>query len=120
MRRRSSRASRGTDGAATAAEARQAATVAEARHAATVAEAQQAATAAEAQQAVTIVAAITTMAVTASSTSPAPAPAGSSRAAAVEIPDDDVSPPRWDQWASLHTSAPEPKARALVRRGAAA
>jgi hypothetical protein len=42
--------------------------------------------------------AITTMAITAPSTSPAPAPAGSSGAAAVEIPDDDVSPPGWDQW----------------------
>jgi hypothetical protein len=28
---------------------------------------------------------------------------------AVEIPDDDVPPPGWDQWASLPTSAPEPQ-----------
>jgi hypothetical protein len=26
----------------------------------------------------------------------------------VEIPDDDVPPPGWDQWASLPTPAPEP------------
>jgi hypothetical protein len=45
-----------------------------------------------------------------------PALAGSSRAMAVEIPDDDVLPPGWDQWASLATSAPEPQAGALVRR----
>jgi hypothetical protein len=43
---------------------------------------------------------------------PAPVPAGSSQAMAVEIPDDDVPPPGWDQWASLPASAPEP----LVRR----
>jgi hypothetical protein len=30
-----------------------------------------------------------------------PARAGSSQATAVEIPDDDVPPPGWDQWASL-------------------
>jgi hypothetical protein len=30
-----------------------------------------------------------------------PALAGSSQAAAVEIPDDDAPPPGWDQWASL-------------------
>jgi hypothetical protein len=34
-----------------------------------------------------------------------PALAGSSQATAVEIPDDDVPPPGWDQWASVpHTS----------------
>jgi hypothetical protein len=37
----------------------------------------------------------------------APTLAGSSQATAVEIPDDDVPPPGWDQWASLPTSAPE-------------
>jgi hypothetical protein len=72
--------------------------------------------AAEPQQAATAMVAITAMAVTAPSTSLAPAPAGSSRAAAVEISDDDVPPPGWDQWASLPTSAPEPQAGALVRR----
>jgi hypothetical protein len=34
----------------------------------------------------------------------------------VEVSDDDVPPPGWDQWASLPTSAPEPQAGALVRR----
>jgi hypothetical protein len=45
-----------------------------------------------------------------------PALAGSSQATAVEIPDDDASPPGWDQWESLPTPAPEPQAGALVRR----
>jgi hypothetical protein len=45
-----------------------------------------------------------------------PALTGSSQATAVEIPDDDVPPPRWDQWASLPTPAPEPQAGVLVRR----
>jgi hypothetical protein len=35
-----------------------------------------------------------------------PALAGSSQATAVEIPDDDVLPPGWDQWASLPTPVP--------------
>jgi hypothetical protein len=46
----------------------------------------------------------------------APTLAGSSQATAVEIPDDDVPPPGWDQWASLPTSAPESQAGALIRR----
>jgi hypothetical protein len=45
-----------------------------------------------------------------------PALAGGSQATAVEIPDDDVPPPGWDQWASLPMLAPEPQAGALVRR----
>jgi hypothetical protein len=45
-----------------------------------------------------------------------PALAGSSQSTAVEIPDDDVPPPGWDQWASLPTPAPEPRVGALVRR----
>jgi hypothetical protein len=45
-----------------------------------------------------------------------PALAGSSLATAVEIPDDNVPPPGWDQWASLPTPAPEPQVGALVRR----
>jgi hypothetical protein len=45
-----------------------------------------------------------------------PALVGSSQATAVEIPDNDVLPPGWDQWASLPTPAPEPQAGALVRR----
>jgi hypothetical protein len=34
----------------------------------------------------------------------------------VEIPDDDVPPPGWDQWASLPTPAPTPQDGALVKR----
>jgi hypothetical protein len=45
-----------------------------------------------------------------------PALAGSSQTTAVEIPDDDVPLPGWDQWASLPTPAPEPQAGALARR----
>jgi hypothetical protein len=56
------------------------------------------------------------VAAAAPSTLPAPTLAGSSQATAVEIPDDDVPPPGWDQWASLPTSAPESQAGALVRR----
>jgi hypothetical protein len=42
--------------------------------------------------------------------------AGSSQATAVEIPDDDVPPLGWDQWASLPTSAPESQAGVLIQR----
>jgi hypothetical protein len=45
-----------------------------------------------------------------------PALADNSQATMVEIPDDDVPPPGWDQWASLPTPAPEAQAGALVRR----
>jgi hypothetical protein len=45
-----------------------------------------------------------------------PALAGSSQAMAVEIPDDDVPPPGWDQWVNLPMPVPEPQAGALVRR----
>jgi hypothetical protein len=45
-----------------------------------------------------------------------PAFAGSSQATVVEIPDDEVPLPGWDQWASLPTPGPEPQAGALVRR----
>jgi hypothetical protein len=34
----------------------------------------------------------------------------------VEVPDDDVPPPGWDQWASLPASAPEASTGALVVR----
>jgi hypothetical protein len=37
-----------------------------------------------------------------------PALADSSQATAVEIPDDDVPPPGWDQWARLPMPTPEP------------
>jgi hypothetical protein len=45
-----------------------------------------------------------------------PAPAGSSRAAVVEIPDDDSPPLGWDQWVSFPTLSSESKEGALVRR----
>jgi hypothetical protein len=45
-----------------------------------------------------------------------PALAGTSQAMAVGIPEDDVPPPGWDQWASLPAPAPEPQAGALVIR----
>jgi hypothetical protein len=70
-----------------------------ARQAVTAVEARQAPAATEAQQAA--------MAMVAP---PEPALTGSSQATAVEIPDDDVPPPGWDQWASLPTSAPESQA----------
>jgi hypothetical protein len=35
----------------------------------------------------------------------------------VEIPDDDVPPPGWDQWASAPVLAPEASAGALVAQG---
>jgi hypothetical protein len=57
------------------------------------------------------------MAVAVPPTSPVPAVAGNPRAVVVEIPDDDVPPPGWDQWASAPVSAPEASAGALVARG---
>jgi hypothetical protein len=62
-------------------------------------------------------AATTVVAVAAPPTSPAPAAAGSPRAVVVEIPEDDVPPPGWDQWASLPASAPKASVGALVARG---
>jgi hypothetical protein len=47
----------------------------------------------------------------------APSPIDDSRAAVVEIPDDDVPPPGWDQWVSLPAPAPESPTVALVVRG---
>jgi chromosome segregation ATPase len=35
---------------------------------------------------------------------------------AVEIPDDDVPPPGWDQWVNLPMPSPDPQAGVLVRR----
>jgi hypothetical protein len=75
------------------------------------------ATAVEPQQAASVTVATTAMAVVALPTSPAPAAAGSPRVVVVEIPDDDVPPPGWDQWASPPASAPEASAGALVARG---
>jgi hypothetical protein len=63
------------------------------------------------------VVATTAEVVTAPSTLSAPAVAGSSQAVVVEIPDDDVPPPGWDQWAGPAASAPEASAGALVVRG---
>jgi hypothetical protein len=136
-RRRSSRASwaagstataasEGSRGAAAASEPQQAvaateplraATAAETQQVATVAEPRQPSTAAGPQRAATVMTATTTVAVAAPSTLPVPAAAGSPRAAVVEVPDDDVPPPGWDQWASLPASAPEPPTGALVVRG---
>jgi hypothetical protein len=42
--------------------------------------------------------------------------AGGSRAAEVEILDDDSPPPGWDQWVSFPTASPESQEGALVRR----
>jgi hypothetical protein len=57
-----------------------------------------------------------TTAVTASLVPPLPAPIDDSQAAVVEIPDEDVPPPVWDQWVSLPAPAPEPPMGALVVR----
>jgi hypothetical protein len=75
------------------------------------AEAQQAAMAAEAQRVVAAPLAAMTTAVTVPSVPPVPAPIDDSRAAVVEIPDDDVPPLGWDQWVSLPAPAPEGGAR---------
>jgi hypothetical protein len=42
--------------------------------------------------------------------------AGSSRAMAVEIPDNDALPPGWDQWVNLPMPSPESQEGALVRQ----
>jgi hypothetical protein len=55
-------------------------------------------------------------AVTTPSIPPAPAPVDDSRAAVVEIPDEDVPPPGWDQWVNLPAPAPEPPTGVLVVR----
>jgi hypothetical protein len=89
---------------------------AEAQQAAAVAEPRQLAMAVEPQQAVSVTAATTGVAVATSPTSSAPAVAGSPRAVVVEIPDDDVPPPGWDQWASPPASAPEAPTGTLVVR----
>jgi hypothetical protein len=64
-----------------------------------------------------VMAATTVVAVAAPSTLPAPAIADSPQAEVVEIADDDVPPPGWDQWVSLPASAPEPPTGALVVKG---
>jgi hypothetical protein len=57
-----------------------------------------------------------TTAVTTPSVPPAPAPIDDSQAMVVEIPDEDVPPPGWDQWVSLPAPAPEPPTGTLVVR----
>jgi hypothetical protein len=57
-----------------------------------------------------------TTTVIAPSVPPVPAPIDDSQAAAVEIPDDNVPPPGWDQWVSLPAPAPEPLTGALMVR----
>jgi hypothetical protein len=43
-------------------------------------------------------------------------PIGDSQAAVVEIQDEDVPPPGWDQWVNLPAPAPEPPTGVLVVR----
>jgi hypothetical protein len=57
-----------------------------------------------------------TTAVTTLSVPPTPAPVDDSQAAVVEILDEDVPPPGWDQWVNLPAPAPEPPAGVLVVR----
>jgi hypothetical protein len=45
-----------------------------------------------------------------------PALTGSSRAVAVEIPDNNSPPPGWDQWVNLPMPPPESQEGVLVRR----
>jgi hypothetical protein len=72
------------------------------------------AAAVEPQQVVAALTEAMTTAVTAPSIPPAPATVDGRQAAVVEIPDDDVPPPRWDQWVNLLAPAPEPLAGVLV------
>jgi hypothetical protein len=57
-----------------------------------------------------------TVAATMPSVLPAPAPAGGNQVAVVDVPDDDVLPPRWSQWENLPAPAPEPPVGVLVMR----
>jgi hypothetical protein len=70
----------------------------------------------EPQQVVAAPSAVMTTAVTAPLVPPAPAPIDDSQATVVEISDEDVPPPGWDQWVSLPTPAPEPPTGVLVVR----
>jgi hypothetical protein len=58
---------------------------------------------------------MTTVVVTPSIT-PTPAPVDDSQATVVEIRDEDVPPPGWDQWTNLPAPAPEPPTGVLVVR----
>jgi hypothetical protein len=70
----------------------------------------------EPQQVVAALTVTLTTTVTALSIPPAPAPVSGSQAAVVEIPDDDILPPGWDQWGKLPAPAPEPPVGVLVVR----
>jgi hypothetical protein len=60
--------------------------------------------------------AVTTAATAMPTVPPVPAPAAGNRAAVVEIPDDDASPPGWGQWENWPAPAPKPAAGVLVMR----
>jgi hypothetical protein len=94
-----------------------AAAVAGPQQVAATTEPQQSEMAAKVQQEIAAPPVVMTAAVTAPSVPPMPSPIDDSRATVVEIPDDDVPPPGWDQWVSLPVSAPEPPTGALVVRG---
>jgi hypothetical protein len=68
-----------------------------------------AAAAVEPQQAVAAPSAAMIMVVTAPLVPPALAPIDYSQAAVVDIPDEDVLLPGWDQWVSLPAPAPSPR-----------
>jgi hypothetical protein len=70
----------------------------------------------EPQQVVAALTATMTTTVTAPSVLPAPALVDDSQAAVVQIPDEDVPPPGWDQWVNLPAPALEPPTGALVVR----
>jgi hypothetical protein len=70
----------------------------------------------EPHQAVAALSTAMTTAVTAHSVPLAPALIDVSQAAVVEISDEDVPPPSWDQWVSLPAPAPEPPTGALMVR----
>jgi hypothetical protein len=70
----------------------------------------------EPQQVVAPLSAAMTTAVAALSTPPAAAPIDNSQAAVVEISNEDVPPPGWDQWVSLPAPAPELPTGVLVVR----
>jgi hypothetical protein len=62
----------------------------------------------ESQHAATATTAVTTVGATAPSALLAPALADDNQVEVVDVPDDDVPPPRWGKWESLSTPAPEP------------
>jgi hypothetical protein len=72
--------------------------------------------AAEPQQVVAAQSAALTTAITALSALPVPTPVDESQAVVVEIPDEDVPPPGWDQWVNLPAPSPELPTGALVVR----